>query len=250
MKLDTLVSHLDELLRCKEIPDISDNGLQVEGGQEVEHVGSAVDASAHVIGKAIETGCQFLIVHHGLFWGKAERVVGPHRARMVALLESNLSVYAAHLPLDLHPDLGNNALLLRILGMECESGFGSSGGMDIGFRGRFETPRERGDLVDTLGRELGGRVDIYPFGPERIRTMGVVSGSGGSFVAEAVELGLDALLVGEWTYASYHLAKDHGLNVLAAGHYATETVGVRALGDHLSEQWGLEHTFLPEPIEK
>ncbi len=80
--------------------------------------------------------------------------------------------------------------------------------------------------------------------------MGVVSGSGGSFVAEAVELGLDALLVGEWTYASYHLAKDHGLNVLAAGHYATETVGVRALGDHLSEQWGLEHTFLPEPIEK
>lgn len=244
---DTLVAHLDDLLAIRDWPDKSLNGLQVEGVARVERVALATDAAQATIDLAHERGADFLVVHHGLFWGRVEAVVGPHRARLAALLERGISLYCAHLPLDAHPELGNNARLADILELADRAPFGEWDGRFVGLRGRLPAAMDRAALVARLEDRLGARPVVLPFGPERIETVAVVSGAADELIPEAAAAGVDAFVTGETSHVAWHAARERNLNVVFAGHYATETLGVRAVGDHLAGRFGVDTVFLDAP---
>lgn len=244
---DALVAYLDEFLAVGEWDDKSLNGLQVEGARRVEKIALATDAALATFDLAAEAGAQLLIVHHGLFWGAVEPVAGPLRARLRALLERDLSLYAAHLPLDAHPEVGNNAVLARLLALEERQPFGQWGGRAIGVRGRLPAPLDRVALAARLEALLGARPCVLPFGPPRIETVAIVSGAAGELIPEASEAGVDAFVTGETSHVAWHAAREHGINLFFAGHYATETVGVRALGERIEAVFGAEVVFLDAP---
>lgn len=244
---DALVAHLDAFLGVEEWPDKSLNGLQVEGAARVERVALATDAALATFDLAAEADAQFLIVHHGLFWGRIEPVAGPHRARLAALLEREISLYCAHLPLDAHPEVGNNAVLARLLELSDRAPFGEYEGRTIGVRGRLPEPVDRVGLAARLEALLGARPVVLPFGADRIETVAVVSGDGGGLIPEAADAGVDAFVTGETSHIAWHAALERALNVFFAGHYATETVGLQALGDHLAAEFGVETVFLDAP---
>ncbi len=244
---DTLVAWLDEYLEVGAWSDKAFNGLQVEGRGTVTTVATAVDAALATFAMAEEAGAELLLVHHGLFWGSVEPVAGPLRERLAALLDSGLSLYAAHLPLDAHPEIGNNAILAELLEFEDREPFGQWDGEAIGVRGRLRDPATREDLAGRLEALLGARPDVLPFGPDRIERVGVVSGDAASLVSEASSAGLDAFVTGETSHVAWHAAREHGINLFFAGHYATETVGVRALGERVSAVFGVDVVFLDAP---
>ncbi len=244
---DRLVSYLDEYLGVAEWEEKSLNGLQVEGAPEVERIALATDAALATFGMAREAGAAFLIVHHGLFWGQVQAIVGPRRARIAALLETGISLYAAHLPLDAHPGVGNNAVLARLLKLENLTPFGRWGPRSIGWRGLLESPTDRAALAARLEALLGARPDVLPFGSDEIRSVAIVSGAAADLVSEAAESGVDAFVTGETSHSAWHPARELGVNLFYAGHYATETLGVRALGDHLAGEFGVETVFLDSP---
>ncbi len=244
---DRLVAYLNEYLAIADWEDKSLNGLQVEGVAEVERVALATDAALATFAMAIEAGASFLIVHHGLFWGAVQPVVGPQRERIAALLDAGISLYAAHLPLDAHPGVGNNAVLARLLKMENLVPFGRWGGRSLGWRGLLPAPTDRAGLAARVEALLQARPDILPFGSDEIRSVAVVSGAAADLVAEAAESGVDAFVTGETSHAAWHQARELGMNVFFAGHYATETLGVRALGDHMAVELGVETVFLDAP---
>ncbi|MBN2800092.1 MAG: Nif3-like dinuclear metal center hexameric protein [Deltaproteobacteria bacterium] len=246
MKRDELVQWMNALLSVEAIGDVSLNGLQVEGRDEVTKVAVAVDACQHTLDAAVEAGAHMLIVHHGLFWGASERVVGPLARRLRSALCGGLNLYAAHLPLDVHPEVGNNAALARLIGLRDRSPFGGYHGVDIGFWGEVD-PIPAQALAQRVGEALSGPIHLLPFGPAEVRRVGIVSGGGDYAIDEALSLGLDLLLTGEVLHQRYFLAEEGGLHVLAAGHYATETTGVRALGRLLAERHGLEVAFIDHP---
>jgi len=247
MRLDELVQYLDDYLRIGEIPDYprAFNGLQVENRGEVTRLATAVDASEATIMEAVRRGCDLLLVHHGLFWDGEPRVTGRRYRRLRPLFERDVAVYAAHLPLDLHPEVGNNAVLARELGIAIEGEFGSYQGVPMGVWGTLELSREA--LAARLDETLGGRVHRIPGGGERIRRVGVLTGAGGGAIGDALAAGLDALVTGEGAHHTYFDAMEGGLNVYYGGHYATETWGVRALGVHLADRFGLPVEFIDLP---
>jgi dinuclear metal center YbgI/SA1388 family protein len=230
--------------------DASENGLQVgPGEQDVEHVAVAVDAAVETIDRAAEAGADLLVVHHGLLWGEGGPVTGQRYRRLAGLFEHDLALYAAHLPLDGHQDLGNAAGLADVLDLGNRAPFGELGDEYVGQRGRAREPFDVEGLQDTLASELdtgGSDVDVLPFGPDEIVEVGIVTGSGVDWIEEAARKDVDALVTGEGKGKAYHLAKELGVHVFMAGHYATETVGVRALAG-LAEEWGLETTFIDHP---
>jgi dinuclear metal center YbgI/SA1388 family protein len=242
-----LVSHLNTLLCVSDIPDDSCNGLQVEGCEEITTVGLAVDACLGVFEKAAAAGCQMLLVHHGIIWKGITAITGSVRRRIEFLLTRGLNLYAAHLPLDLHPELGNNICLARSLGLVDRKPFGMYKGRPIGFMGALAQPMG----IDAIGLKLrdaiGGSCSSLPFGKELNRTVGIVSGGGADIVSEAVAKGLDCYVTGEPTHWNHHVALEGRLNVLYCGHYHTETLGVKLLGEHLSETFGLKTLFIDEP---
>lgn len=244
---DAIVAWLDEYLEVGAWRDKALNGLQVEGSETVTTVATAVDAALATFAMAKEAGAELLLVHHGLFWGSVEPVVGPLRERLAALLEAGLSLYAAHLPLDAHPEIGNNAILAELLELEDREPFGEWDGEAIGVRGRLHDPADREGLAGRLEALLGARPDVLPFGPDRIERIGVVSGDASSLVGEASAKGLDAFVTGETTHVAWHAAREHGINLFFGGHYATETVGVRALGERVSAVFGVDVVFLDAP---
>jgi dinuclear metal center YbgI/SA1388 family protein len=247
MKAEELVAYLDGYLRIAEVPD-SDrawNGLQVEGTREVARVGVAVDAGERVLEEAIERECDFVIVHHGLFWDGGLPVVGRRYRRLRRLIESGVWLYGAHIPLDLHPEVGNSAVLARALGVEIEGTFGDYGGVEIGVRGHLEMRREA--LAARLDELLGQPVRLLGGGKERVRKVGVITGAGGGMIGAAIAAGLDAYVTGEGTHHTWFDAMEGGINVYYGGHYATETWGVRALGRHLAERFSLEDRFIDLP---
>jgi dinuclear metal center YbgI/SA1388 family protein len=205
----------------------------------------AVDATAASIAAAVESGADLLLVHHGLFWDGNRPVTGRRYRRLSALLEADVALYAAHLPLDVHEEVGNNVVLARALGMEVGGRFGEHDGMALGVWGTL--PLRRETLTARLEELLGGPVKLIPGGPEKLERVGVLTGGGGGFVAEALAAGLDALVTGEGSHHTYFDAEEGGLNLYYGGHYATETWGVRALGEHLAERFGLEWTFVDLP---
>lgn len=243
MKLSAVTGHLNTLLRVTEIKDYPPafNGLQVENSGEITQVAVAVDACEDVLRRAVEAGADLLIVHHGLFWNGAAPITGAAWRKLRLALGEDLAVYSVHLPLDAHPELGNNALLCDALGFDSER----LPFLDIGWRVEDEVNREV--LVSRLEQAVGGRVHLAPGGPAAARRIGVVTGGAGSEIARAAAEGVDTFITGEGPHWSYTAAEELGVNLLYAGHYATETFGVKALGAHLEERFALPWEFLDHP---
>lgn len=250
MKLESLLQYLEGYLRISDHPDYGNalNGLQVEGRTEVRTLAVAVDASEASIASAVELGADLLLVHHGLFWDGLRPVTGRRYRRLRALIEADLGLFSVHLPLDGHAEVGNCALLARALGLELAGTFAPFKGTEIGWWGTFPTPVDPVELRSRLsGAVGGGPVHHVPGGPQGVERVGVVTGGGASFLAEAKAVGLDALVTGEGTHHAHFDAVEEGIHLYLAGHYATETFGVRALGEHLAERFGLEWHFIDQP---
>jgi len=247
MQLADVVRWLDDYLRIREIRDdaLALNGLQVENAGEVTRVAVAVDACQAVFDMAAAAQADLLIVHHGLFWGGLEPLTGRHHRRVATLLRHGIALYGAHIPLDVHPEVGNNTVLAGRLGMAVQGWWGDYKGAPIAVRGELDLPRE--DLGARIAAVLGVRPTLLPGGPAGVRHVGIVTGAGGSMIAEAKAAGLDTLITGEGKHHSYFDAEELGVNVFYAGHYATETVGVQALGARLAAQHGLPWSFLDHP---
>jgi dinuclear metal center YbgI/SA1388 family protein len=247
MKRDDLVRWLDATLDIDAYPDPSLNGLQVEGTGEVHKVAFAVDASLSTFEQAAEVGADLLVVHHGLFWGPAEPIRGMMGRRVRYLLDKDISLYAAHIPLDAHRELGNNWGLAGILGMDELRPFGDWQGHAIGVKGVFPTPVSLRDLADTIEKELGEAVLVHAGGPMEVGSLGIVSGAAARDVAAAADEGLDAFLTGEPKHDVFHVPFERGINALFAGHYMTETVGVNLLARRVAEELDLATEFLLLP---
>jgi len=248
MRLEELRSYLDDFLRVEQVPDYSTalNGLQVENASgEVRRIAVAVDAVQATVDAAIREGADLLLVHHGLFWDGNRPVTGRRFRRLRALIEAGVAVYSAHLPLDVHPEVGNNAVLARELGIEPRGTFGEYKGHPLGVWGELDIRREA--LCARLDELLGGRVKLVPGGPEQVRTVGVITGGAASMIPEAVAAGLDAFVTGEGAHHNFFDAEEGGINLLLGGHYATETWGVRALARHLEAKFGLPHVYIDHP---
>lgn len=241
-ELKAIVAYLEDLLRHKEIPDrYCPSGLQVEGSARVRRVGFCVDAcleSFQALGE-----CQMVIVHHGLFWPSVGRITGSLKERLAYLLGRDMTLYASHLPLDKHPNLGNNAQLLKQLGLEACEEFG-----EVGWLGEFEAPVRRAELISRLQGILKGPVRLLDFGPEEVLRIGVSSGSGGhELLSAAATRRADLVLTGETSHPMYHAAREAGVNVALGGHYATETWGLKALMPVLEEAFAVETFFVDIP---
>ena len=253
MKREELITYLNDYLRVKEIEDSSQNGLQVEGPEEVTaenlaKVAFAVDSCQAAFKQAVVTGAQLLIVHHGLFWSRPFCLVGPLFQQVRTLIEGGCGLYAVHLPLDCHPQVGNNAELARLLGLKDTRAFGEYQGHKIGIGGALEPPIPLDVLVERLTRATGEPpVRVLAHGPAEVSQVGCISGFGSDMMDQVVDAGFDTFVTGETSHSFFHQAAERGLNVVYGGHYATETLGVKALARHLEEKFGLETTFLDIP---
>ncbi|WP_266078142.1 Nif3-like dinuclear metal center hexameric protein [Haladaptatus caseinilyticus] len=250
MNLTDLAERYDERLRTGDFADVdaSANGLQVGPDEaEIERVAFAVDAAEQTIEEASAWGADALVAHHGVSWGGIERVTGRDYRRIAPLIRSDMALYVSHLPLDAHPDLGNAAGVADVLGLDSREPFGRMGPEHIGQRGRgeFTVPK----IHDRLAAELdtgGQEVQVFDFGPETVEDVAIVTGSGVDWLDEAVSVGADALITGEGKQKVFHEAREAGINVFLAGHYATETFGVQSL-QSLTEEWDVETTFIDVP---
>ncbi|MFP3909494.1 MAG: Nif3-like dinuclear metal center hexameric protein [Archaeoglobaceae archaeon] len=247
MNLTEIVDFLDDYLHIADWEDKSMNGLQVEGRKKIEKIVFAVDACMDTFHQAEEKNADMLIVHHGLIWGSVGYIKGQIMKRLKYLLENELSLYAAHLPLDAHPEIGNNVELMRILRAKIEEPFGEYHGKAIGYLGSFDQPKTLEEINDMVKRQLNVDPLVLNFGPNDIKTVACVSGAGSSTVPEAGEKEVDLLVTGETGHSSYHTAKEFSLNIMFAGHYATETLGVKALMNVLRNKFDVEVEFIDVP---
>lgn len=242
-----LVAWLDRSLEIRRHPDKSLNGLQVEGRDEVTRLAVGVDSSLATLEEAVASGADFLIVHHGLFWGEPLALTGPHLARVRTCLEGGLSLYAAHLPLDIHPEVGNNAALAGALSLGDLEPFGEVRGLKIGVKGRLPVPITLSDLADAISRVTGEACLVHNGGPNEVSTLGIVSGSAAGLIPQAAAEGLDAFVTGEPEHKHFSDPFELGVNAVFAGHYVTEMLGPRALAVRLEEEFGLPWQFLHQP---
>ena len=252
MRCSELCARLDEQLDTAAYSDAdaSANGLQVgPAASDVDHVAFAVDAAVETIERAAGAGADLLVTHHGLSWGGIDRVTGTHYRRIAPLVEADLALYVSHLPLDGHQEFGNAAGVADVLGLRERVPFGELGGEHVGQRGRRADPCTVEELRETLASTLDtgpGEVRTLEFGSQTVRDVAVVTGSGADWLDEALDVGADAFVTGEGKQKLYHEAREAGTNVVLAGHYATETFGVRSLADLLAG-WGLETTYIDHP---
>ncbi len=250
MDRNQLVKYLNTYLRIDEIADYGPQGLQVEAAaQDVQRVALAVDAAPPAIEAAAGWGAQMLLVHHGVLWRSVERIAGPLGRRVRALLQNDIHLYAAHLPLDAHPEVGNNAVLAHMLGIKIEQWWCEPTNTPLAVLGAAPPDTSLESFVAQVETKLNTTARVLAHGPQRVSTVAILSGFGADHVAEARALGADTYLTGETSHANYWAAADHGLTVIYAGHYATETVGVQALGRHLAQKFGIEVEFFDFPTE-
>jgi dinuclear metal center YbgI/SA1388 family protein len=249
-----LLAHADALLHPEAFSDYGPNGLQVPGGREIDHIVTGVSATAALFERAAELEADLVLVHHGLFWNSPPTLAGPIdpalKRRLKLLFDHDLALAAYHLPLDAHPEIGNNALLAAGLGAVRTEPFAEHRGARIGVIAHLDPAPSRDELVERV-RVLTARDPlVFGFGPERVARIGLSSGAAADDVVEAIERGLDAFLTGEPAERAMANAQEGHITFLAAGHYATETFGIRALGERLAEHFGLRHTFvdIPNPI--
>lgn len=247
--LATLVSYMDKYLRHQGFPDYSGawNGLQLENSGHVFKIGAAVDACEPVMTEAVGRGISLLLVHHGLMWEQHSFAFTGARFRKLKLaVDGDLAVYSSHLPLDAHPVVGNAAQLAKALGLRKIEPFFPHKGEPIGVRG--ELTMTRGDLVGSIEKATHGeRITVCPAGPAKVKKIGIVTGGAGSEVAEIARSGVDTFITGEGPHWSYTAAEELGLNVIYAGHYATETFGVRALAEHVAKKFKVDWEFIDHP---
>lgn len=243
MKLSEITARIDAHLRIAEIKDYPNalNGLQVANDGNVTKIAAAVDACEAVMTQAVEAGADLLIVHHGLFWSGLAPITGAVHRKLSLCLKNNLAVYSAHLPLDEHGELGNNALLCDALGLPAERKPFLTSGVQVDFQ------IDRAELVKRLSQAVGGRVHLAPGGPDQTRKIGVVTGGAGGAIGQAAAEGVDTFITGEGPHWSYTAAEELGVNLLYAGHYATETFGVKTLAAYLEKEFGVPWFFIDHP---
>jgi dinuclear metal center YbgI/SA1388 family protein len=246
--LTDVISYLDGLLEAPDFPDYGPNGLQVPGPEDVTIVATGVSAHLNLFTQAAEAGAQLVVAHHGLFWDFHPRSLSPTmRDRLRVLFENDIALAGYHLPLDAHPEVGNNALICAALGLERGEPFGQHRGRDIGFVGRSAEGIPFDDLRRRCVEVFGQEPFTWDSGPDVVRSVGIVSGAASSSFVEAIAKGLDAFLTGEPAEHVMADALESGTHFIAAGHYATETFGVRRLGELLEDRFGVEHHFIPVP---
>jgi dinuclear metal center YbgI/SA1388 family protein len=245
--IQNVVSFLNEELRVSKIKDASLNGLQVQSRTSgaLERVGFAVDACIPTFEEAKKLGINLIVVHHGIKW-RPQNDRNLERKRAAYLKKNNLALYAAHLPLDLHGEYGNNIQLSRLLGLQNLREFGRYHGIKIGYAGTVKGAVSLDDLARILNKQLKTNSKVFRFGKGHIRTLGIVSGGGGSLLKDAVQERLDCFVVGEIDLATHNAAKEYGINLIVAGHYATETVGVKALMRLVRDVFGIETVFIDD----
>lgn len=242
---DEMIAFLDELLDARAFEDFCPNGLQVPGAEEVDLIVTGVSAHRELFDAAASAGAQLILCHHGILWDKQPRTIDAQmKARLETLFAANASLAAYHLPLDAHAEHGNNALLCGRLGLEQSEPFGRQGSRTIGFVGRSREGIGLDELARRCAAALGREPLVLTGGRETVGSVGIVSGGGASLLREAAELGLDALLTGEPSEPAMADARELGVHLIAAGHYATETLGVRRLGELLAERFDVGHRFV------
>jgi dinuclear metal center YbgI/SA1388 family protein len=243
---DEIVGFANELLDIAAYPDYGPMGLQVVGAPDVRKIACGVSASRELFERAGAAGAELLLVHHGLFWDKDSRVVGPPlRGRLEALFAGEISLAAYHLALDAHPEIGNNALLAEELGITRERRF-----TDWGYGGPLDQPAPISEFSARVQEKLERPPLVFSYGPEEIERVAVLTGGAARYVWEAAERGYDCFVTGEADEPTKHAAKGAGIHFVAGGHYATETLGVRALAAKLADEFGVEWEFidLPNPV--
>jgi dinuclear metal center YbgI/SA1388 family protein len=242
---DDIIGFLDELLQAAEFEDYGPNGLQVPGAAEVRTVATGVSAHRELFERAADEGAQLVLCHHGILWDSQPRAITPQlKERLALLFERNMSLAAYHLPLDAHPEVGNNALICEELGLERSEPLGERGRRAIGWVGRSAEGIPFAELRERCARVFGLEPFVWDSGPETVHSVGIISGGAASDLAVAVAAGLDAFITGEPGEPAMADAREGGVHFIAAGHYATETFGVRRLGDLLAERFGVEHRFI------
>jgi dinuclear metal center YbgI/SA1388 family protein len=243
---DEILDYAAELLDLASFQDYGPQGMQVAGADEVTKIACAVSSSLELFQRAASAGAQLLLVHHGLLWDKEPRVVDLHvRRRLEALFTADLTLAAYHLALDAHPEVGNNALLAREVGLAEDEPFAG-----IGRAGRLPAPEPLATFVDRVREQIAPEPLVFAAGPDPVERVAIVSGGGGLYLAEAAAAGYDLLLTGEPEEPSLHLARELGITFVAAGHYATERLGIQALAARLADRFGLDWEFieLPNPV--
>jgi dinuclear metal center YbgI/SA1388 family protein len=248
MKTIELITYLNDFLRCKEINDYSKNGLQIEGPDTITKVAFAVDSCQASFKQAVIAGAQLLIVHHGLFWDKPYVLVGPMYHQVKILINGNCNLYAVHLPMDMHPEIGNNAELARKLELKNIRSFAEYNGNKIGIGGELDHPIPIDRLVNKLTQIIGeSPLCVLAHGPKEAKKIGCISGSAAELIDQVVEAGFDTYITGETKHTFFHHAAEWGINLIYGGHYATETLGLKALAQHLAKKFKLETTFIDVP---
>jgi dinuclear metal center YbgI/SA1388 family protein len=258
VSLAEISRYLDQYLRIGEVPDEANavNGLQVENRGQIGSVVAAVDASQATIDGVVaglepDQSPPLILVHHGLFWDGNLPLTGRRYRRLAALLDHDIPLYAAHIPLDVHPEVGNNAVLAERLGLQVEGWFGNYRGHPIGVWGHAPgslPSRESVALeLDRVLHTLKGSATLIPGGPERPARIGIITGGAGNMIAAARDASLDTFITGEGPHHTYFDAMEYGLNVIYAGHYATETLGVQALASHVAERFDIDWDFHDHP---
>jgi dinuclear metal center YbgI/SA1388 family protein len=247
--LQEIVSFANELLEVAEIEDYPGavNGLQLENRGTVSKIGAAVDASSRTIEMAISQAIDLLVVHHGIFWGGVSPVTGPVYRRLAKAMEADLAIYSVHLPLDLHPEIGNNVLFAEALGLTPVSPFWFVKGRAQGYLSTVEL--ELSEIVSRTEQALGRKIWFCPAGPSHTRRIGIVTGGAGSHLAEVAAERVDTFITGEGPHHTFVLAEELGINLLYGGHYATETFGIKRLAERLAKRFSLRWAFLDHPSE-
>ncbi len=250
MKRDELVTYLNDFLRIGEFTDLGPNGLQVEGREEINKVVTGVSACVDLFEKAIDLKADAIIVHHGIIWDFERPVYrGGYKKRVKLLLEHNINLLAYHLPLDAHEQVGNNIQIAKALELINIEPFGEYKGKLIGFKGTVPSVSQD-DFWGLIKEKINPKALIFPFGPEKITKVGIISGGAQKDVKQAVAEGLDVYITGEVSEHILHYVKEEGIHFVSAGHHATERFGVIALGAHLKEMSGLNVQFvdIPNPV--
>ena len=244
---DLIVKYLNTFLEIEKIKDSSCNGLQVQGLKSIKRIGLTVDACMAAYKKAAAKKCQMLVVHHGLIWNGLTSIRGAEYEQVRYLLEHGLNLYAAHLPLDMHPEVGNNIMLAKALNLSSVKPFGKYKDNFIGYEGVLPALYTLDGLGRACGRILGGAFSTLPFGKKKCRTVAIVSGGGSDAIPEAIDKGIDCFITGEPLHWNHHAALESKLNVLYLGHYHSEKPGVKALGKKMEKEFNVETVFIDEP---
>lgn len=248
MQRKKLITYLDEYLNIPAIADYGPQGLQLEAhNQEIKRIALAVDTSPATIEAAANWQADMLLVHHGMLWRDVEKIAGAFGERVRLLLQHDINLYAAHLALDAHPEVGNNAVLAKMFGIQDVEWWCEAMGTQIGVIGQVDVNLDQ--LVAQVNEQLHTSSKVLAHAGKQVHRLAIVSGFGADKVLKAKALGADTFITGETSHANYWAASDYGMNVIFAGHYATETVGVQALGKHLAERFNLDVKFFDFPTE-